>query len=403
MLPSGAAAVTKPVESKRVHAIVELAGPPARSTQSATAALQMRSIASAQRSLAASVEATIPGAEVRWRYQRVLNALAVVVPADAVSRLERLPGVIGVTPSVPYRATLDASPALIGAPSTWRAGLANQGAGMKIGIIDDGIDAKSPMFDPSGFTMPAGFPRGDTRFTTAKVIVARAFTSTPPPLPAARLPFDRKRSQHATHVAGIAAGNAGVLPARLDGRPRLALSGVAPRAYIGNYRALTYPTESGVGLNGNSPEILAAIEAALRERLHRTRSRLDFLARDVAQGYHGRGDRFEPRVRRVRIAVHGTGRRGIRQRPVDPDCGLGRAGTRGDELHAAGARGDRARPEPLHPADAGAASVGKRPRHGDGRRLHAPAKGKDGSRVRSRCGTGYRGELRRVQDAGKAC
>jgi hypothetical protein len=40
---------------------------------------------------------------------------------------------------------------------------------------------------------------------------------------------------------------------------------VAPRAYIGNSKALTYPTDSGFGLNGNSPVLVAAIEAAVAD------------------------------------------------------------------------------------------------------------------------------------------
>ena len=207
----------------------------------------------------------MPSALVRWRYRHVLNALAVELPSSALGTLERLPGVRDVISSVPYRAALDSSPALIGAPSAWRPGLTNLGEGLKIGIIDDGVDAKSPLFDASGFTAPEGFPLGDVRFTSAKVIVARVFPTKPAAVAASRLPFDRKRSQHATHVAGIAAGVAGVVPSKLGGRPQLPLSGVAPRAYLGNYRALTYPTESGVGLNGNSPEILAAIEAAVAD------------------------------------------------------------------------------------------------------------------------------------------
>jgi hypothetical protein len=60
-------------------------------------------------------------------------------------------------------------------------------------------------------------------------------------------------------VAGIAAGDNGVV-ATTGAR----VSGIAPQAYIGNYKALTVPTP-GVGLNGNSPEIAAAIEAAVRD------------------------------------------------------------------------------------------------------------------------------------------
>src|SRR5205814_2382719 len=68
-----------------------------------------------------------------------------------------------------------------------------------------------------------------------------------------------------THVAGIAAGNSGVVADTIAGQPRL--SGVAPRAYLGNYKVLTVPTPD-VGLNGNSPEIVAGIEAAVQDGMN---------------------------------------------------------------------------------------------------------------------------------------
>ena len=46
------------------------------------------------------------------------------------------------------------------------------------------------------------------------------------------------------------------------------VSGVAPRAYIGNYKALTVPTDAGVGLDGNAAEIVAAIEAAVADGMN---------------------------------------------------------------------------------------------------------------------------------------
>src|SRR5581483_842466 len=111
---------------------------------------------------------------------------------------------------------------------------------------------------PSLFSMPPGFPKGVTAFTTAKVIAARAFPAPDTTWKYASRPFDPKLSDHATHVAGIAAGDrlVNVLPGRGP------LSGVAPMAYIGNYKVLTYPTDD-FGLNGNSPEIVAGIEAAV--------------------------------------------------------------------------------------------------------------------------------------------
>ena len=53
------------------------------------------------------------------------------------------------------------------------------------------------------------------------------------------------------------------MPELLDS-PETTISGVAPLAHLGNYRALTIPTDA-VGLNGNSPELVAAIEAAVAD------------------------------------------------------------------------------------------------------------------------------------------
>ncbi len=145
------------------------------------------------------IEAALPGARVTRRYRVVANGLAVLVPRDQVSRLSPVAGVARVYPSVRYRTLLDRSPGQIGAPALWGAGLENAGEGIKIGIIDEGIDQTHPFFDPRGYTMPAGFPKGQTRYTTAKVIVARAF---PPPRPdlAARLEAVRPRVLLARHA-----------------------------------------------------------------------------------------------------------------------------------------------------------------------------------------------------------
>jgi hypothetical protein len=107
--------------------------------------------------------------------------------------------------------------------------------------------------------MPAGFPRGQVRFTSAKVIVARAFAPPTAKSALARQAFDPGQSGHGTHVAGIAAGNSGT-----QAPGGTTVSGVAPRAYIGNYKALVR-TEFGLSPNGNSPELVAAIEAAVRD------------------------------------------------------------------------------------------------------------------------------------------
>jgi len=242
------------------------------SLRAASSVAYLQMLAHEQAQVESRIEAAIPSAETHWRYSVVLNGLAVVVPAGEASRLARVPGVAQVYPSVRYRASsltdqptreqgpaLDRTPQQIGAPTLWGPTLSTAGNGIKIGIIDDGLDQSHTFFNPAGFSMPAGFPKGQTAYTTAKVIVARAFPAPEISYANQSKPFDPRFSEHATHVAGIAAGDNGVV-ATTGSR----VSGIAPRAYLGNYKALTVPTP-GVGLNGNSPEIAAAIEAAVRD------------------------------------------------------------------------------------------------------------------------------------------
>jgi len=266
IVPQAASARPAEPAPRTVRVIVELAAPPAARTLSTRHARSaLRSVERAQRVALRRILAVSPTAAVDRRYRIVLDGLAVTLPPGDVARVEALPGVAAVYPSVTYSTLGDGAPATIGAPAVWGPGLENAGQGIRIGIIDDGIDPSHPYFDPAGYTMPAGFPLGDPALTTAKVIVARAFAPPDAGWRYAATPFDPVNSSHGTHVAGIAAGNPSTsVPADGDRSPPV-LSGVAPLAYLGNYKALTVPTASGVGLNGNSPEIVAAIEAAVAD------------------------------------------------------------------------------------------------------------------------------------------
>ncbi|MGH3743908.1 MAG: S8 family serine peptidase, partial [Mycobacteriales bacterium] len=234
-----------------------------RSLQSASHTAYLRRLQAAQNLLVRRVQSAVPAAEVRWRYHLVVDGFAVVLPRSELSTLARVPGVAKVWPNVRYHALRDTagSPGQIGADKLWGPAFATAGNGMKIGIIDDGLEATHPYFNPSGYTYPAGFPKGQTQYTTPKVIVQRTFA---PPLTTyknANTPFDPTGSFHATHVAGIAAGVYGTNASGTS------ISGVAPNAYLGNYKALTIPTP-GFGLDGNSAEIAAAIEAAVADGMN---------------------------------------------------------------------------------------------------------------------------------------
>ena len=226
----------------------------------------LRRLASGQRVVQARIRAAMPSVRIHWRYGVVVDGFAVVVPSGEVDRLARVPGVERVWPSLTYHPLLDKTPQLIGATTLWGPTLATAGQGTKIAIVDDGIDQTHPFFNPDGFAYPPGFPKGQTAFTTPKVIVARSFPPAVRPYAQAGLPFDPDRSDHGLHVAGIAAGDNGTTT-----RSGIRLSGIAPRAYLGNYRAATLPSE--FGLNANSPELAPKYLEQARRTLRRAYDR----------------------------------------------------------------------------------------------------------------------------------
>ena len=240
--------------------VVTLASPPVAGRRGASSRAARAAVERDQARFAEALHESVPGARIRWHYRIVMNGAAVVLPSGAIPRVRALPGVRSVDAGAAYAVASVTSEQLTRAAATWQTGLPNKGDGMKIGIIDDGVDQRHPFFAPAEYVMPSGYPKGQTAYTTAKVIVARAFAPAGTTWKYAHLPFDPEQSGHATHVAGIAAGNAGTTA---SGGTRV--SGIAPRAYIGNYKALSVPTDAGVGLDGNAAEIVAAIEAAVAD------------------------------------------------------------------------------------------------------------------------------------------
>jgi subtilisin family serine protease len=220
----------------------------------------LAALAREQESVERTLLAAVPGARVERRYAVLLNALAIELPARSLSRLTKVPGVSRVYPSLRYTLSLNTSPGVIAATSFGSATGAT-GKGVKIAVVDDGVDARHRFLDPGSFSSPSGFPKGNAAYTSGKVIVARSFPAPGAPASSA-LPFDPRTSFHATHVAGIAAGVAGTTaPPGVDHPETAGLSGVAPRAWIGSYRVFSIPTP--IGESANTPEIVAAFEQAV--------------------------------------------------------------------------------------------------------------------------------------------
>ena len=185
-------------------------------------------------------------ARVTGSVQHLLNGILVAATPAQAAALRKLPGVKAVTPLRRYRKADQLS--MSNVSQAWTAaavgGETNAGAGIKIGIIDSGIDQTHPAFQDPTLVAPAGFPKydnaADQAFTTNKVIVARSYVgylvdqdvcSTCTTASASR-PDDvtaRDLDGHGTGVASVAAG----ISVSYNGT---VITGVAPKAFLGNYK-----------------------------------------------------------------------------------------------------------------------------------------------------------------------
>jgi subtilisin family serine protease len=261
--------------------IVRLAAPPlaawnaSRTLSSATSSLRLNVHSAASRAYVAKlqktqaaamaeVKAAIPQASIQERYSILLDGFAVQLPARSLAKLVRLSSVTKVYPSLSYLAADDTSPQAIKATDL-SAYTGDKGQGIKIAVVDTGVDSTNPFLNPAGFSYPAGFPKGDTKLTTPKVIVAKVFPGEPRDKSSTKA-FD-PTEPHGTHVSGIAAGDENTTaPAGPDHPQVTNLLGVAPKAWIGNYRVFTIPTP--LGHEADTPEIVEAFEAAVSDGMN---------------------------------------------------------------------------------------------------------------------------------------
>jgi minor extracellular serine protease Vpr len=311
-----------PARSTRVRVIMELENPPlavatyARglaglgvrqklNMQSAFSRSYVSTLEAEQAKAIADLHEAMPDAVVSRRYQVLVNGFAVSVPYARLPKLLDSGIATKVYPSYSYHLNLNRGPSVLGAPQ-FGALTGARGQGVKVAVVDDGVDHEHPFLDPTGFSYPPGFPKGPGGSTTPKVIVARGFAG-----PGANsAPLDRDNSFHGTFVAGVIAGvktdveagqtgfcseaNGGCHPAVKD------VEGVAPRAYVGNYRVFNVPAPAPLGgcCSANSPEIVAAFEAAVRDGM------------DIIN-FSGGGPQADPRTDILIEAVRNVARAGV--------------------------------------------------------------------------------------------
>jgi minor extracellular serine protease Vpr len=199
---------------------------------------------------------------------------AVFVEVSDRRQLEGLAGVRRVARLRPMHRHLDRALPLVKVPEAWTvlagAGFQNPGAGVKIGILDTGIDQTHPGFQDPSLQAPADRPacndkpgkpgNNDCGYTNSKVIVARSYITMFAADnafydPASSRPDDyspRDRVGHGTAAAMVAAGVQHQAPLAM-------ISGVAPKAYLGNYKIFGSP---GVNDGTYGDLLVAALEDA---------------------------------------------------------------------------------------------------------------------------------------------
>ena len=197
-----------------------------------------------------------PKARVTSEYDTSLNAVAVALNGEALDKIKTAPMVVQAQYEGLYvptsDPTMDIDLEIIKAKEAWAqaGGAANAGAGVKVAIIDTGIDITHPCFGDTGYAQQTQL--GDKTFTNNKVIVAKVFNMKTPSMKYT----PEALQEHGTHVAGTVACNANT-PAVVDGVSLYPMSGVAPKALLGNYNV--FP---GNVTNAHSEDILNALEAA---------------------------------------------------------------------------------------------------------------------------------------------
>src|ERR1019366_6073735 len=217
----------------------------------------------------------------------VFNGLIVGIPDARAAELLQIPGAVKLHTVRRVQPLLNHALPLHKVPDAWNLlplGQNGAGAGIKIGMIDTGVDVNNPAFS-APLPPVDGFPKvlfaSDSRFTNARIIVAKNYT---PLLPDGGDPDADDRDGHGTGTSVVAAGGAASTPYG-------PLTGVAPKAYIGSYKVLD--------ANGGTSDVIAkAIDDAVADGMDVLNISLgsfvtsysDIAASDVGQAAIARGD-----------------------------------------------------------------------------------------------------------------
>ncbi len=204
---------------------------------------------------------TAPRIAVLDRRSFLLNMLVVSCSPEMVLELRKHPDVKAVYPNRSRKLHMDSAPTIVSAVAVWEmlGGVKSAGQGIRIGIIDTGINQAHPLFSDPELTAPQGFPQPAefSAFTNSKVIVARDYVKGQFGYATQPIHTPEDEMGHGTAVASIAAG----VPVPT---PYVPIQGMAPKAYLGNYKVFGKP---GVNENAKTGAIVAAVEDAVKDQM----------------------------------------------------------------------------------------------------------------------------------------
>ncbi|WP_318184419.1 S8 family serine peptidase [Metabacillus idriensis] len=178
------------------------------------------------------IRKTYPNVHIRRTFKKVFSGFTLAGKHKDLEALQKEPHVVHASPVTAYHVDLEESVPFIGGDEVRGKFDAQHerltGKGVKVGIIDTGIDYTHPDLSRS-YHGGADLIDGDSDPMETKAT-------------------DGTETLHGTHVAGIIAANG-------------KLQGVAPEAEIIAYRAL------GPGGFGTSEQVIAAIERAIEDKV----------------------------------------------------------------------------------------------------------------------------------------
>ncbi|AIQ70542.1 S8 family serine peptidase [Paenibacillus graminis] len=194
---------------------------------------------------------------VNYKYDTILNGFEVTVPADKIPELAKIPGVTSIYPNstwyaLPDQTVTETTYRNDNAPlkqihADWAAAKGFNGAGLKVGVIDTGVDYKHP-------DIAAAYKGGYDSFYQDND-------------PYEEVPLTPEQDEYGVGYAGTYHGThvSGTIIGQYAAKGDVAQKGVAPGAELYVYKVLGRNLEKPSTSSGSSAQVIDGIEHAVKD------------------------------------------------------------------------------------------------------------------------------------------